>query len=193
MAYCSNCGRVVSGQYCSQCGMITGSQKAPASSAKRASKSRLMLSGCLIFFGLLVVLGIIGRFLPSGEKPVGPAPVPPATEAPKAAAQSAPPALRGDEGITRLALSTYVTESFGMPGYETTWYRNIVKVEIEGRTAVAQTDLNRSDQKAKDVCIALSGFVFSNDNKKFGLTSVRVMGSGGQVLVDRRGVTKRCE
>ena len=139
-----------------------------------------MVFECLILFGVFVLLGIIGRFLPDAGKTVRPTAKPAASEVPRTATDPAPTPSKSDDSA-RQALSKHMTEGFGMPGYETTWYGNIVTVQIEGRAAVAHTDLDRPDQKARNICSAVSGFVFSNNNRRLGLSSARCWEQRGGV------------
>ena len=89
-------------------------------------------------------------------------------------------------------IETYLTD-FGMPGTETSWYKNITGVSVRGNTVHVRTNLFSSSRKVSDICAAVSGYVFSNHNRSDGLDNVQVLGQNGQVLVNRRGVGGRCD
>ena len=76
-------------------------------------------------------------------------------------------------------LRDYLRENFGMPGFETSWYKAIKDARVEGDTAVAQVTGN-----AADVCFAISGFVYA-PTQKHGLKNVRIVGSDEKVLIER--------
>ncbi len=89
-------------------------------------------------------------------------------------------------------IEKYLADDFGMPGYQTSWYRNIIGVSVRGSTVDVVTNLAAKGQQAENICGAVSGFVFSNQNRPLGLNNVRVIGQNGQVLINRRGVSERC-
>src|SRR5262249_8402416 len=82
---------------------------------------------------------------------------------------------------------------FGMPGTETSWYKNIVGIRVRGSTVYVKTNLFSNTGKAGDICAAVSGFVFDKQNSSYGLANVQVLDPGGQILVNRRGVSGRCD
>lgn len=89
-------------------------------------------------------------------------------------------------------VKTYLDEDFGVPGYETTWHRHILRIEVDGPTVVAHTDLEGSVFAARNICSALSSFVFSNENSSLRLENVRVVNESG-VLIDRTGLADKCQ
>ena len=89
------------------------------------------------------------------------------------------------------AIQDYLTD-FGVPGTETSWYNNIIGVSVRGNTVEVRTNLASNNQKAGDICAAVSGFVFSNQNRSYGLSNVQVLGQSGQIFINRRGVSARC-
>ena len=80
-----------------------------------------------------------------------------------------------------------------MPGYETSWFSCVSSIELEGRTLVARTTLKPGDSRTVGVCRGLSGFVFSNDGRRDGLSSVKVLGSSSEILVHRRTINDGCQ
>jgi hypothetical protein len=90
------------------------------------------------------------------------------------------------------ALATYLEQNFGMPGYETSWYGSILRVEIAGDTAIAHTNLAVAGEPASGICGAVSGYVFSNQNRALGISNVRVIGTQGP-LIQRSGVRDSCQ
>jgi hypothetical protein len=90
-------------------------------------------------------------------------------------------------------ISQYLSSSFGMPGYETSWYPNIKQIFVEQQTVVARTDLSAADTRAQGICFAVSGFVWDNTNRHLGLTNVRVIGIGNTTLIERIGFSDRCQ
>ena len=89
-------------------------------------------------------------------------------------------------------IETYLTD-FGMPGTETSWYKNIIGISVRGNTVQVKTNLSSNDRKAGDICAAVSGYVFSNQNRSDGLNTVQVLGQSGQILINRSGVSGRCD
>lgn len=85
-----------------------------------------------------------------------------------------------------------LADNFGMSGYETSWYRNIIGVSVRGNIVEVRTNLSSKNEKADNICGAVSGFVFSNENRSYGLNNVKVLGENGQILINRRGVNERC-
>ena len=90
------------------------------------------------------------------------------------------------------AIEKYLSENFGVPGYETSWYYNIKGVKIQGSTVIGETDLSPFGMKASNICSAVSGFVFSRENRELSLQNVEVRDSEGRVLIKRRGLGGRC-
>jgi len=89
-------------------------------------------------------------------------------------------------------IEKYLANNFGMRGYETSWYYNIIGVSVRGNTVSVKTNLASDESKASNICGAVSGFVFSNENRYLGLTNVQIYGKDGQVLINRRGLGERC-
>ena len=46
---------------------------------------------------------------------------------------------------------------------------------------------------AKGICQAVSGYIFSNQNRSMGIEHIQVIGPTGIVVVSRRGLDDRCE
>lgn len=84
-------------------------------------------------------------------------------------------------------------ENFGTPGYQTSWYSSILRLEINGATLIAYTSLDLGDPRISGVCGALSGFVFSSFGQQNALTEAKVIGASGQILVHRRSVADSCQ
>ncbi|HEV3469089.1 MAG TPA: hypothetical protein VG148_07190 [Pyrinomonadaceae bacterium] len=89
-------------------------------------------------------------------------------------------------------IEKYLASNFGMRGYETSWYYNIIGVSVRGNTVSVKTTLAPDESKASNICGAVSGFAFSNENRYLGLTNVQVYGKDGQLLINRRGLGERC-
>lgn len=89
-------------------------------------------------------------------------------------------------------IEKYLASNFGIRGYETSWYYNIIGVSVRGNTVSVKTNLASDESKASNICGAVSGFVFSNENRYLGLTNVQIYGKDGQVLINRRGLGERC-
>ena len=90
------------------------------------------------------------------------------------------------------AVRKYMSENFGYPGAETSWYGSITGVSVRGSTVVVNTSLAAADTQAQGICSGASGYVFSNQNRSLGIENVQVVGANGAVLIHRRGVTGRC-
>lgn len=90
------------------------------------------------------------------------------------------------------AIRQYLADIFGVPGFKTSWYDNIIDVEVAGDTVTVKTNLSRGDKKIRNVCGVVSGFVYSNLNAELGIRKVKILGSSGEVLVFRRTVLDNC-
>jgi hypothetical protein len=86
----------------------------------------------------------------------------------------------------------YLADNFGMKGYKTSWYDNILRLSVRGATVIVKTNLSLKEEKAGRICGAVSGFVFSNENRSLGLENVQVYSSDGQILINRRGLGESC-
>lgn len=105
------------------------------------------------------------------------------------------------------ALERYLCENFGglaprlgsppkMRDYATSWFTHMKLVEVKGSEVWVSTNLHPDRDAtgpARAICSGVSGFVFSNENRHFGLNAVRVAAKGGQALVYRRGLSAKCE
>lgn len=89
-------------------------------------------------------------------------------------------------------IKTYLDENFGIPGYKTSWYDNIVGIAVSGNTVSVKTNLPSKSEKAKDICGGVSSFVFSNENRSLGLNIVQVLSQSGSILINRRGIGEQC-
>ena len=90
------------------------------------------------------------------------------------------------------AIRQYLADIFGVPDFKTSWYDNIIDVEVTGDTATIRTNLSSGDEKLISVCGVVSGFVYSHLNAQLGIRKVKILGSSGEVLVFRRGVLDDC-
>jgi len=68
--------------------------------------------------------------------------------------------------------------------------RAIVKgFGTEGSTIIVLTSLAPSDTKgARELCHSVGAFIWSNDNRHFGLENIKVVGPRGEVLSSRIGL-----
>jgi hypothetical protein len=86
-------------------------------------------------------------------------------------------------------------DDFGHPGFETSWYSAIHKVEVRGSQVKVRTNLKNDAQgkeKAKAICSATSGFVYANPNQGLGLSQVQVLDDRERPLADRRNLQGPC-
>jgi hypothetical protein len=86
----------------------------------------------------------------------------------------------------------YLADIFGVPDFKTSWYDNIIDVEVTGDTATIKTNLSSGDEKLINICGVVSGFVYSHLNAQLGISKVKILGSSGEVLVFRRDVLDDC-
>ena len=86
----------------------------------------------------------------------------------------------------------YLADIFGVPDFKTSWYDNIIDVEVAGDTATIKTNLSSGDEKLINICGVVSGFVYSHLNAQLGIRKVKILGSSGEVLVFRRDVLDDC-
>ena len=98
---------------------------------------------------------------------------------------------RTDDSRSR-AIRQYLADIFGVPELKTSWYDNIIDVEVTGDTATIKTNLSSGDEKLINVCGVVSGFIYSQLNAELGIRKVKILGSSGEVLVFRRGVLDDC-
>lgn len=90
-------------------------------------------------------------------------------------------------------IRTYLDTNFGLPGYETSWYEAIERVEVESQTVNVHTNLESKNDAARGVCGGVSGFVFSNDNRALNLQAIRILSKSGVELIERSGRRGSCE
>ena len=90
------------------------------------------------------------------------------------------------------AIRQYLADVFGVPELKTSWYDNIIDVEVTGDTATIKTNLSRGDEKLITICGVISGFIYSQLNAELGIRKVKILGGSGEVLVFRRGVLDDC-
>ena len=90
------------------------------------------------------------------------------------------------------AIRQYLADIFGVTGFKTSWYDNIMDVEVTGDTATIKTNLSGGDEKIISVCGVVSGFIYSHLNVKLGIKKVKILGRSGKVLVFRRSVLEDC-
>lgn len=102
------------------------------------------------------------------------------------------PAEAQNDATKAKAIQKYLADNFGMPGYKTSWYDSIKGIMVQGNTVIAQTNLAAAGVTASGVCSAVSGYVFSNENRGLGLENVEVRGTKGTALIKRLGVWGKC-
>lgn len=85
----------------------------------------------------------------------------------------------------------YLSENFGSI-IKTPWYDNIIDINIKSDTVVVKTNLSKSSNQIQNICAALSGFIYSNDNLDFGITKVMILGRKGEVLLFRKNRQDDC-
>jgi hypothetical protein len=90
------------------------------------------------------------------------------------------------------AIRQYLVDIFGVPDFKTSWYDNIIDVEVTGDTVTIKTNLSSGDEKLIKVCGVVSGFVYSHLNAQLNIRKVKILGSSGEILVFRRGVLDDC-
>jgi len=96
------------------------------------------------------------------------------------------------DGARSQAIRQYLADIFGVPDFKTSWYDNIIDVEVTADTATIKTNLSSGDEKLINFCGVVSGFVYSHLNAQLGIRNVKILGSSGEVLVFRRGVLDDC-
>lgn len=219
--YCENCGSVLAGQarFCAVCGTarfsspsIAENSAQPVPSPRGEPKTtycripRWVPIGLGTAFAALIVFVIAWSAIDSWRE----------TERMKDPAYRAARLKRAEErdeerlAMSRLAqqrpelerrllckeaqraLSNELERNFGMPGYQTSWYGQILRVDVVDKTAIAKTRLSHRNAQASSICSAVSGFIFSRDNRRFELENVRVDGTDG-VLIHRIGIASRCQ
>ncbi len=89
------------------------------------------------------------------------------------------------------AIMKELTESFGHPGFETTWFAAIKNLSVDGDTVTVQTNLVKNEifnDTIQGVCSGVSNSVY----RKPGLETIVVRGSDDSVLVRRNGLSDSC-
>ena len=110
-------------------------------------------------------------------------------------AATAVPANSRDEA-SAAQLSAYLRENFGTAPAVTTWFPLMTGLTVRGNTVtVTTTAFPDAEGKAAVVglCGGVSGFIFAPANAAMGLTHVVVTGQGNKTLIDRNGVSDKCE
>ena len=90
------------------------------------------------------------------------------------------------------AIRQYLADIFGVPDFKTSWYDNIIDVEVAADTATIKTNLSSGDEKLINICGVVSGFVYSHLNAQLGIRKVKILGSSEKVIVFRRSVLDDC-
>ena len=95
------------------------------------------------------------------------------------------------------ALRKYLKENFGQPAMQTSWYPQIAGLAVEGKKVAVNTKLKSGSASAREpaesICVAVSGYAFSNQNRAQGLEHIQILGADGVVIVNRRGVSDKCQ
>ena len=90
------------------------------------------------------------------------------------------------------AIRQYLADIFGVFDFKTSWYDNIIDVEVAGDTVTIKTNLSRENEKLINLCGVVSGFIYSHLNAQLGIRKLKILGSSGEVLVFRRNVLDDC-
>ena len=90
-------------------------------------------------------------------------------------------------------LSDHLRGAFGEPGFTTSWYPHILRVEVVGNTVVVTTDYARGAQGIRRICSGVSGFIYAVDGQGLGASQIRVISQGGDTLLHRRNRGDDCE
>jgi hypothetical protein len=90
------------------------------------------------------------------------------------------------------ALGTYLTENFGSPGYETSWWSHIKAWTVEGDTVVITTDLTTHGEDVGNICSAASGFAFFDEGSAVREGAVLIRAEDGTVIWQRSDVSDPC-
>lgn len=92
-------------------------------------------------------------------------------------------------------VTDYLKTNFGMPGYETSWFKLMREVQTQGDTVTVSTDIfpdAEGKQFASGICSAVSGLIYAKGNEHLGLSQIVVRAKDGQVLIRRTGMGDRC-
>ena len=89
------------------------------------------------------------------------------------------------------AIRQYLDTNFGWPGDETSWYSAIGSVSVTGGQVTVETTDQLPRASIRAICVAVSWFVNSSDNR-FGLLNVRVIAPNGSILANARA-PQSCE
>ncbi len=150
---------------------------------------RLLRIGCLGLVAILVLLLIVGTLARAPDEATP-------ARAPDEATLPREPGEPANQQASRAAIiADHLHSNFGIPGYETSWYRFIRKIEVLGSQVTIRTTIYpdaEGRRYATSICAAVSGLIFAKDRKDLGLDTIVVTGQGDQVLVRRSGVGGRC-
>lgn len=104
------------------------------------------------------------------------------------------PAIQSREASLSEDFRIYLTENFGAPGFQTSWWRYIVAVSVDSDAAVVDTSLTSVTElggAAMNICGSASSYVF-DQTRKHGLKRVVVRGPSGRVLINRGTISQPC-
>jgi hypothetical protein len=73
------------------------------------------------------------------------------------------PTAKTDDSRSQ-AIRQYLADIFGVPDFKTSWYDNIIDVEVAGDTLTTRTNLSGGDEKLINLCGVISGFIYSHLN-----------------------------
>lgn len=86
----------------------------------------------------------------------------------------------------------YLDDNFGAYG-AASWYAYIRTVSVSGKRVIVRASLDVGGDRAAAICGAVSGLIFSANNKS-GLDTVEVANSdGSRTLLVRRGISGKCK
>lgn len=148
---------------CRYCGRDQKSESA-APTEKPVSPSGLLISLVLFVGGTILFASMCGRGGDGGPEISRPSPKP-------------------------AQLREYLDQGFA----QTSWYPHILDITVSGTRVQVATDLSTSDaamESARMICGAVSGYIFSKERQ--GLEHIQVLGSGGGLIVSRRGRSDSC-
>ncbi len=116
---------------------------------------------------------------------------------PAAGASAAAPAItptRSPTDARARVIQSYLANQFGAPGpSRPEWYEKIENVTVEGTTAILATTLADGQKSlASQICSAVAKYVDDPQNAQVQVDSIRVVGVGGQPLVERKGSGGSC-
>jgi hypothetical protein len=172
-------------------GNTSGPQGADGSQRPSLWK-RIPKWGWGVIAGVFVLLLVVGSL--SGDPDTGTSREVAVTTPPATLPTLTTPTTSGTDAAAT-TIREFLRTSFGIPGAAASWYSSITGVTVSPGLVNVETSINPANPNAREfaapICVAVSGYVFSNQNTT-GVRAVRVAASDGQRIILRNTISEPC-